>query len=144
MYDTGTSAVNNVGYNNYLISNWTGTGISGCTNSPGTNNSFVYNNDQGSSNAQFAGDPATTLNATTIPSNGFVSPCSSLTLGTTACNVVPVARGGSWNWQIVKGGPFDGVGGDGCSGSPGFASPCIPTLDAIGVTRISPTAIGAY
>ena len=144
VYNTGASAVHNVGYNNYLISNWTGTGNSGCTNSPGTNNAFVYKDDQGGSDAPFVGEQATTLSATTVPSNGFVNPCSSSTLGSTACNVVPIARGGAWDWNIVSGGPFDGAGGSGCSGSPGYTSPCIPTLDTAGFTRESPSAIGAY
>ncbi len=147
VYDTGSGAVNNVGDNNYLISNWTGTGSHGCTNSAGTNNSFVYVCDSGAAscpNGQFAGDPATTLSATTVPSNGFVNPCSSSTLGTTACSVVPIARGGSWDWHIVKGGPFDAAGGSGCSGSPGYTSPCVPASDAAGVTQKFPSSIGAY
>lgn len=145
VYNTGSGSVNNVGYNNYLISNWTSTGSRGCTNSAGTNNSFVYDCDSGSCpNGQFAGDPGTTFSSTTVPSNGFVSPCSTSTLGSTACNVIPVARGGSWDWHIISGGPFDGAGGSGCSGSPGYTSPCVPTYDAAGVTRTLPSSVGAY
>ncbi|HXX13341.1 MAG TPA: hypothetical protein VEJ47_00415 [Candidatus Eremiobacteraceae bacterium] len=147
VYDTGSGAVNNVGDNNYLISNWSYTGNASCTNAPGSNNAFIYACDSGSPSCpdgQFLGDPASTFSATSMPGNALVNPCPASSWGSTACSVVPVARGGTYDWHVLQGGPLDGAGGNGCAGSPGFAAPCIPALDADGLLRNNPTSIGAY
>jgi len=147
VYDTGSGAVNNVGDNNYLISNWSYTGNASCTNALGSNNAFIYACDSGSPSCpdgQFLGDPASTFSATSMPGNALVNPCPASSWGSTACSVVPVARGGTYDWHVLQGGPLDGAGGNGCAGSPGFAAPCIPALDADGLLRNNPTSIGAY
>ncbi len=138
---TGASAVNNVGYNNYLISNFVGTRNAGCTASSGTNNLFVYS---GFAAPRFIGDPALTPTATTLPAGAFVNPCPSSTWNSTACNVVPNARGGSYDWHLSPSSPFRGIGGSRCAGTPGAVSPCIPTHDLDGAVRLSSTSIGAY
>ena len=141
VYNIGSTATHNVGYNNYLIGNWNFTGSPGCTSSPGTNNAWIYSDYTGS---PFAGVSSTTLGATDVPANGFVNPCPSSTWNSIACNVVPIARGGTWDWHIVSDGAFDGMGGSACAGSPGYGSPCVPTYDADGIARTSPSSIGAY
>ncbi|MBV8051534.1 MAG: hypothetical protein JOZ80_10120 [Acidobacteriaceae bacterium] len=136
--DNGAGTSTDHVFNNYLASNYSGTGDSNCVNTPGTNNKI----------AVFYGDRDCYRGGCELPT-GVTSKSQGTNLSSTALsNLVVSYQDNAWtgDFHLDPKSPLKdrGTRGD-CALASGLA-PCIPTLDFDGVARGQRESgdIGAY